>query len=303
MKKVLILLATYNGEKYLQQQLDSLYRQSGAEVEILVRDDGSSDGTKEILRSNQSSEAGSCVLTWYEGEHSGAARGYLELMNRASEKPADYYAFCDQDDVWDEDKLETAINILDSDAPNIPALYYCGQRLVDDKLNLIADHTLNRERDLKARFILSDFAGCTGVFNRALLEEAIKYDPGYLLMHDTWILKICLGLGGTVHIDPDCHISYRQHRDSTLGLGRSLPAYLRQVRQYLNVYMVEPQMRELLKGYGDRLVSPYRELAETVCSYRTDREARSYLKDKRNIDYRNRGLNLTYRLKILLNRL
>ena len=175
--------------------------------------------------------------------------------------------------------------------------------MVDSNLKLIANHELNRQRSLKTRFILSDFAGCTGVFNKKLLNEVIGYEPNYMLMHDTWTLKICLALGGNVVVDSDCHMNYRQHGSNAVGLGRNFPAYLKQVRQYLNEYKVELQMRELLKGYGNRMVPEYKELVEACCNYRTDKEARKILLNKRNINFCTKGLNVTYRLKVGLNKL
>lgn len=299
MNKVLIIMATYNGEKYLQEQIESILNQEKVSVFLLVRDDGSEDKTCRILNNYQKEGK----LEWYKGAHLNVARGYFDLMKRAASYDVDYIAFSDQDDVWDQDKLYVAVQTLEKLNKSIPALYYCGQRLVDSNLNPIAVHELNRQRNMKTRFILSDFAGCTGVFNKNLLNEVIKYEPGYMLMHDTWILKICLALGGIVVVDSSCHMDYRQHGSNTVGLGRSLPAYLKQVRQYICDYKVELQMRELFEGYGDRLVPVYKELAEACCNYRTDKKARKILLNKKDIDFHAKGLNVTYRLKIGLNRL
>ena len=122
-------------------------------------------------------------------------------------------------------------------------------------------------------------------------------------MHDTWILKVCLCLGGKVIVDPKPHMNYRQHGGNTVGLGRSLPAYVKQVRQYLNEYHVEKQMKELKRGYGDRMVAPYKEICDWVCHYKDNRKYKKYLLDKKNIDFCNKGLNLTYWLKVQLNKL
>lgn len=299
MLNVLVLMATYNGKKYLAEQLDSILEQKSVDVRILARDDGSEDGTKDILQDYQ--DAGK--LKWYTGEHLNVSKGYFDLMKKAADCEADYVAFSDQDDIWDDDKLHTAVQMLETVPADIPALYYCGQRLVDGERNFMADHKLNPDRTLYTRFVLSDFAGCTGVFNKSLLKNVTQFEPDYMLMHDTWILKVCLCLGGMVFVDPAVHMDYRQHGGNTVGLGRSLPAYLRQVRQYLNEYQVERQMRELLRGYGDRMVPTYRELADMICEYRHNRKYKCRLLDKKNVDFHNRGLNMTYRLKVILNKL
>lgn len=299
MKKVLVIMATYNGEKYLHEQIESILNQEDVKVLILARDDGSIDKTCDILNKYQKEKK----LQWYTGEHLNVANGYFDLMYKAVDYDVDYISFSDQDDVWDSNKLKIAIEKLLLVNSRTPALYYSGQRLVDNNLNFIADHSLNNERSLRTRFVLSDFAGCTGIFNKVLLNEVVSYKPEYILMHDTWILKICLGLGGEVYVDSTPHMSYRQHGGNAVGLGRSLTAYLKQVRQYLCEYKVEPQMVELVKGYGDRLVPEYKELAECICRYRTDNSCKKKLLDKRIINFCNRGLNLTYNLKVRLNKL
>lgn len=299
MKKILVIMATYNGEKYLPEQLESILGQSNVEVSILVRDDGSSDGTRALLDKYQSEGK----LKWYTGEHLNVTKGYFDLMKKAADCQVDYIAFSDQDDVWDSDKLYIAAKSLDSVEKSIPALYYCGQRLVDGELNPIADHKLNSRRTLTTRFVLSDFAGCTGVFNKALLDEVVKFEPEYMLMHDTWILKVCLCLGGRVFVDTEPHMDYRQHGGNTVGLGRSIPAYIKQVGQYLNEYHVEAQMRELMRGYSDRMIPEYRKLAQMICEYRKNRKYKKKLLDRSFINFYSNGLNLTYWLKVTLNKL
>ena len=297
MEKILVLMSTYNGEKYIQEQLNSLYAQDGVEVSILVRDDGSTDLTKKILEENAEKHD----ISWYQGEHKNVQKSFFDLMQRAEKTDYDFFAFCDQDDVWDSDKLKIAIeNIAHFDKPS---LYYSGQRLVDENLNLIEYHRLNSHRTLKTRFVLSDFAGCTGVFNRALLDEVVTYEPNYMLMHDTWILRVCLCLGGEVIVDPEPRISYRQHSNNLVGLGRGIKSTVKQVDQYLNEYHIEQLTKELVQGYGDRMVSEYRELCLWICEYKKNRKYRARLLNKKNIYFHKWGLDITFWLKIKLRRL
>lgn len=298
-KKVLIIMATYNGEKYLKEQLESIFDQKNVEVSVLVRDDGSQDRTIDILEMYKSEKR----IDWYTGPHLNVAKGYFDLMKKAAAYDVDYIAFSDQDDIWDLDKLHVALQALDKVNFETPALYYCGQRLVDQDMKFISNHRLNEYRNLTTRFVLSDFAGCTGVFNKKLLEEVVSFEPTYMLMHDTWILKVCLALGGKVIVDSEPHMNYRQHGGNAVGLGRSIPAYLKQVKQYLNEYLVEEQMIELIKGYGDRLVPEYREIVECIYNYRKNLKCKKILLDKRKINFYNTGLNITYAIKVLLNKL
>lgn len=292
-------MATYNGEKYLEEQLESIFRQKFVEVVVLVRDDGSKDKTNIILDSYKLKGK----LQWYTGQHMNVAKGYFDLMKASTKYDVDYIAFADQDDIWDEDKLIVAIQALESFSTDCLQLYYCGQRLVDHNLNFLSNHKLNSKRTLKTRFVLSDFAGCTGVFNKKLRDCVVQYEPSYMLMHDTWILKVCLALGGKVIVDSEPHMNYRQHGSNTIGLRRSIPAYIKQVNQYLNKYHVELQMVELLKGYGSSIVPEYKELAECICQYRINLSYKCKLLDKKYINFYNRGLNITFNLKVILNKL
>ncbi|MBR4115330.1 MAG: glycosyltransferase, partial [Bacteroidales bacterium] len=119
LEKVCVVLASYNGQKYIREQLDSIAAQEGVEVSLLVRDDGSRDATQEILEQYQNAGA----LRWYTGAHLNVAQGFLELLRNAPE--ADYYAFCDQDDVWLPDKLAAAVAMLKQENPALPLMYYC----------------------------------------------------------------------------------------------------------------------------------------------------------------------------------
>lgn len=300
MEKVLVLLATYNGKEYLQQQLNSLYAQKDVEVVILVRDDGSTDLTQNILKKNAKNHN----LIWYQGDHKNVQDGYFELMQKASKMQCKYIAFCDQDDVWDDNKLSIAIKkIKECSINNNLVLYYSGQRLVDSNLKFIENHRLNQRRSLKTRFILSDFAGCTGVFNKQLLDEVVKFKPDYMLMHDTWVLRVCLCLGGTVIVDPEPRMNYRQHQNNTVGLRHGFFHTIKQVYLYVGNYKIEKLTNELVRGYGSRMTPEYKEICSWICNYKTNLKYRAKLLDKRNVDFCNRGLNITYRLKIGMNKL
>ncbi|MEY8433136.1 glycosyltransferase [Lachnospiraceae bacterium 48-42] len=298
-KNVLVIIATYNGGKYLAEQLESVLYQENVNVSILVRDDASSDDTQIILNSYK--DAGK--LEWYTGNHLNAARSFWDLMKKCNKYDFDYVAFCDQDDVWDKDKLYVAVTHLNTIEQDTPSLYYCGQRLVDSSLDFISSHKLNRNRSLLARFVISDIAGCTAVFNKSLLKSVVKYEPKYLQMHDTWILKVCLCLGGKVFVDPDMHINYRQHSNNAIGLVRGLCGYIRLVNFHISKNHIEQQMLELKKGYSEHMVKEYKELVEYICEYRSNKKYKKKLLDFNYINFCNKGLNLTYWLKVKTNKL
>ena len=287
-------MATYNGGKYLNDQLKSIFDQTNVQVKVLVRDDGSSDNTISILEDWSKSNN----LEWYAGEHLNVQFGFYDLMIHAKDYDYDYFAYSDQDDIWDNDKLFCAIQHL-QDLDNLkPCLYYCGQKLVDEKMNYLDTHYLNTKRNLKTKFIFSDIAGCTAVFNRELLMKVINYKPNYMMMHDTWILKVCLSLGGEVFVDKEPHMNYRQHGNNAVGLSNTLYSKIRRAQTYIFDYDLKTQMCELLEGYETCIVPEYLELIHNIIN-----SNKKYLLDKNKFDFCDKGLNLTFRIKVLLNKL
>lgn len=215
MEKVLVLMSTYNGNKYLNTQIDSVLTQDGVEVSLLVRDDGSSDNTVNILENYSKNN----LLIWYKGENLGSARSFLDLINKAPK--SDYYAFCDQDDFWEKDKLQIAIRKLKHHST--PCLYYGVPNLVDEDLNRIESSSNMYENmtTFSSALINSKATGCTMVFNNALMNILKIGHPEYITMHDGWVHKVCLAIGGEVIFDPDVHILYRQHKKNVVGVSNT----------------------------------------------------------------------------------
>lgn len=290
---VTVVLATYNGEKYLREQLDSLLAQKGVKVSILVRDDGSTDRTREIL--NEYQDKG--FLNWYTGEHLNVQKGYLDLLKHVGD--TDYYAFCDQDDVWDEDKLLIAVTELDALNQDKPAMYYCGQRLVDENLKLLSTHKIVTDRSDHTNFLISNVAGCTAVFNKALVDAVNSAEPDFILMHDSWLFKVCLALGGSYYADSLAHINYRQHGDNVAGLNKSLKGKIRQAKRYIKVFEIQRQCESLLECYDDKMIPEYRNLTEDIVNY--DKSIAN--RNKIEYDFNSITLNYLVKYKILTKRL
>lgn len=294
---VTVVLATYNGEKYLREQLDSVLRQKGVSIKILARDDGSKDATQNILNDYQERGA----LTWYPGAHCGVQKSYLDLLKHAPQ--SEYYAFCDQDDVWDDDKLLYAITELENLPKSKPSMYYCGQRLVDENLKLLSIHEIAVNRSAHTNFLISNVAGCTTVFNQCLINAVNSVSPDFILMHDSWLFKVCLALGGNYYADSTAHINYRQHDDNAAGLNGGIKGKLRQVRRYLNLFEIKKQCLNLLTCYGDRMVPEYRKLTKEICGY--DESVGNWIKflNSKEFDFKSKGLNAVLKLKILLRKM
>lgn len=295
--KICILMATYNGEKYLEEQLNSLDRQKNVEIKILVRDDGSTDLTKSILEKWSEKT----FFKWYTGKHMNAAEGFIDLVENAAD--ADYYAFCDQDDVWDDDKLEIAVHLLCKEAAHIPQLYCSGSRLVDSNKNFISNHVLDVKRTQMARLFFSGIAGNTMVFNRALKQKICEYHPQYMKLHDTWVYKLCLCLGGKIIIDPKPHLDYRQHGSNVWGMETSFAKKIKKFTDIIKEKGTYQELMELYDNYYESITPEYKELLDTVKKCRGSVRSRLRLVCNPKIYFHNLGFDLAFRLKVLSNNL
>ena len=128
MKNVLVILSTYNGEKYLREQIESVLKQENVKISILVRDDGSTDNTCNILEEYEKKG----LLRWYTGKNLKPAKSFIDLIFHAT-NDFDYYAFCDQDDFWYFKKIYSAIEQMENnnDSIDIPKVCYCNLEVVD----------------------------------------------------------------------------------------------------------------------------------------------------------------------------
>lgn len=249
MDKVLVLMSTYNGEKYIREQLNSILNQKGVDVHILVRDDGSNDSTINILKEYE--EEGK--INWYAGENLGPARSFMHLIMNAPQY--DYYALCDQDDVWIQGKLETAIGKLKG--IQTPVLYYHAMNLVDSDLKKYG-YYFRKEEDAKSLMhsclFGDEIAGCTMVFNNMLMKSIKEYNPRFLTMHDGWIHRVCLCVGGEIIADQTAYINYRQHGKNVVGMSkRSISNQVKTLRKKEKKF--SRIANEMLNGYSKYLKS------------------------------------------------
>ena len=212
-------MSTYNGELYIRQQIDSILKQEGVRVSLLVRDDGSEDKTVQILQEYQKHG----LLRFYQGNNVGPGFSFLDLMKHAP--ASEYYAFADQDDFWISDKLAIAISKIKKN-PQDTYKMYCGRpRIVDEKLNpLDKDSDRNHmyiPKTFEQKLIYRGIVGCTVVFNNSLLKLVNDHHVNYLEMHDCWLYQTCIINGGAVIYDKDVHILYRQHGNNVIGAGNN----------------------------------------------------------------------------------
>jgi len=257
MYKVLVLLSTYNGEKYIDTQIISILNQKNVEVNILVRDDGSKDNTLKVL-----SKFGNRISI-IEGENKGVFNSFYDLIDSASEY--DYYAFADQDDVWDEDKLIIAINRLHPYV-DIPAIYSSNTRLVDKDLQFVRNEIDKAKTNLGSALVKNYVTGCTCVFNYQLFKQLRFKRPNNILYHDWWANVVALSLGGVSVYDYTPHISYRQHDSNVVGADNSvLMKMKRRWRKFTSIrYRRDLMAAQLLEIYADKINPEERVLLESL---------------------------------------
>lgn len=216
--RVTVLLSTYNGSKFLQQQLDSLYEQTYPDVRILVRDDGSSDSTRNILQDEQSKGR----LDILEGHGNlGPALSFFELLRNAASSGTEYVAFCDQDDVWHPEKIARAVSALKSVAGSRPAMYCSRLEIVDEQLYHIGYTEMPRKVGFGNALVENVAVGCTMVLNRKATDLVCENLPARVLIHDWWCYLV-LSCFGEVVFDDSAGIKYRQHGSNTIGIATNM---------------------------------------------------------------------------------
>jgi glycosyltransferase involved in cell wall biosynthesis len=252
MYNVLILMSSYNGEIYINEQIESILAQTGVNIKLLIRDDGSKDSTVEII--NEYTKQYSCIEL-YQGGNLGPALSFFDLIVHAPDY--DYYAFSDQDDVWEKDKIQQAIGKISS-TQEIPSLYISRAKLFDAELNEIAYRYKKFKVKLFKEAVLNNNAtGCTMVFNYKLMEKLKIYVPRVNVMHDHWTYLLNLAIEGFTYADENSYIKYRQHSNNAIG-GRK--RYLKKFISKINMLIRKDKNKskvavEILNGFSDAIGS------------------------------------------------
>lgn len=276
--RIAVLISTFNGEAWLEAQLDSLLAQRDVSVEVFARDDGSSDGTLAILARY--------AIHWpalaapLSGGNLGPAASFLTLL-AAVPGDFDFYAFCDQDDVWLPDKLARACQRL-AELPG--AALYCSRVMcVDAALRAVGPAPIKDDARFEALLFENIAFGVTVVMNRdgaSLVRERLPA-RGTIIMHDWWCALVISALGRVTY-DPRPGVLYRQHGGNQIGqrIGRA-GEIVRLARMFARAprrfWPVRAQAAELLRLRGEALKPADRALAEAfVASRRSLRSRLAY---------------------------
>ena len=210
--RVNVLLATYNGSKFLREQLDSIESQTLPVARITVRDDGSTDSTLSLLEERAAGRSGMCLL---RGPRLGVANNFFALLANPDEE-SDFFAFSDQDDVWMPAKLENALSMLVPHSSGEPLLYCSRLEYVDAQLEHRGYSKTPTQVGLANALVENVATGCTIVLNRAARRIIIERLPAKALMHDWWCYLVVSAFGKVIY-DERSGLKYRLHGRNAIG--------------------------------------------------------------------------------------
>lgn len=219
---IAILMATYNGEKYLREQIDSLFEQTYQDWHLYVHDDGSKDDTVSIVREYIAKYPQKVTLMDYPSQ-GGACKNFLSMLERVE---APYYMFCDQDDVWLPEKIMVEyvkLKSLEEETGKKPIVVYSDLMVTDAQLHTISPSLwliagiypdfVKTFDEMAANTLMS---GCTMIFNHSVKQIMPPYTDK-ITMHDAWIACCVAKHNGILQPIKQPMIYYRQHSSNTLG--------------------------------------------------------------------------------------
>lgn len=222
-KKLAILMATYNGEKYIREQLESILSQTYQDFDLYIRDDNSKDNTVDIINEYTKRYPNKIFIAEDKKIARGAYKNFMFLLEYVKNiQKYDLFMFSDQDDVWIKDKVETVVNKYNEQLNNdIPILIHTDLYVVDKNLNIISNSFVKYSKlrteytDFNKYLVQNNVTGCTMLINKKLVD-LINFKIEYIIMHDWYFALIASAFGKVIYIDKPT-INYRQHGDNTVG--------------------------------------------------------------------------------------
>ncbi len=248
MNKVIVVMSAYNGENYIDKQIETIFAQKDVEVHCLVRDDGSKDNTLNILKKLKLKYKN---LEFIKGENVGWEKSFLLALAEAGE--ADYYAFSDQDDIWFDDKLIKEIRVLEDTNKNCPLMVHCNRISCDENLNPIKPAPKLAKPLNKKNAIVQEYAqGCTIVLNKKAKELVTRGIPKCKIPHDMWTGMICYYFGEVYYISEPLfyHIN---HGNNASGAGHIYKSRFGRLNKIFKGESYPNPAEDILEIYNDLL--------------------------------------------------
>lgn len=278
--KIQILMAVFNGESYLSDQIKSIQSQTYSNWELLISDDGSTDGSLDIIK-NAIDEDHRIRMVLDAKQYGSAKKHFMALTEIAT---SDYVMYSDQDDIWDNDKIEITLDEMiqaEKNHPHKPILVSTDLRVVDSNLGLLHPSFLrmsgmkSSKRDFGYFLSSCLVTGCTMMINRELRQIATRsVNIDKIIMHDWWLSLIASAFGYVCYI-PKATISYRQHGDNSVGAEKRsiLTALLSLKLMHHRMMLTIEQDSEFYNCYKEQLVGENR---RQIISYLQLRDANAF---------------------------
>ncbi|MBA2795028.1 glycosyltransferase family 2 protein [Streptococcus porcinus] len=214
--KINILMSTYNGEQFLAEQIESIRNQTIQEWRLLIRDDGSSDKTPEIIEEYVAKDSRIHFINAENRENYGVIKNFFTLLKY---EKADYYFFSDQDDIWLPDKMAIQLEEAKKYDTDTPLLVYTDLKVVNSHLETMYDSMISYQSNHANTSLLEELTENTVTGGTTLINHALASywaDPSDLLMHDWFLALIAASMGNLVYLDSVTEL-YRQHEANVLG--------------------------------------------------------------------------------------
>lgn len=221
-EKVDVLLATYNGEKYVQEQIESILNQTYQNIHLIISDDGSKDNTREIIKEYEKKDER--VTTYFQEKNLGYIKNFEFLMKQVE---SNYYMFSDQDDVWLPKKIEKAMQTLEEEKAD---LVFGDLEVVNQELQTVYPSfgdfmKLNRKiqkckNGYEMNYLYNCVTGCTMLAKKETIEKCLPLpNHSKYVAHDHWIALV-VSLEGKLAYIPEKYIKYRQHGNNEIGTDK-----------------------------------------------------------------------------------
>lgn len=296
-------MSTYNGERYLEAQIDSILAQKCVDVILLVRDDGSKDNTLKILDKYQDKHENIIV---FKEQNLGCTRSFYKLVEYALQyKDVDFFAFSDQDDVWLPEKLINGLNHLHSFDNSIPALYFCMPKIVDADLKPMKQKWPSHHKlTYGEACIIQPIPGCTMIFNKVAASLFLKATPGFMRLHDSWMYKCVVFCGGKIVEDTNELMLYRQHSNNVVGANETFLHSLQ--RRYLSYTKRKNErlrtIRNFVKLYSREMSPEILQELENLIDYKKSIMNKLRVIFSQRYLSNNRISNILFKISVLTNR-
>ena len=279
MKKIAVLMSTYNGEKYISEQIDSILEQTGIQHELFIRDDGSRDKTPDIITDYTLKYSSIHFINAENRINIGFNNSFFTLIDYAINNLSEYdlFAFADQDDVWIDTKLQSAIAMIEKRLRECgkdmktPIYYYANKYWCDETLQPMHEDDMQYCRDdYFDMFMLPPVYGCTSVFNRALGEKTMEILPSKDFLYDVYMYRLACTMDSLLISDKKPQMYYRRHGNNASGDAMKLSPLLHMRKLFFgngNFHGMQRYLTEIYKLHAKDMAIEQKNLCELIIDY------------------------------------